>query len=197
MYKLTRNPGFIKGVILKSISNQTPFYMTYCTNRPPQPLPQGAFWSTHRPASEFDGMDQRCGRTWRGDSLQLAGWTWSVGKIAGAWWVWVGYGLGCAPCQKGCHRHQQDCVRFFGGGGGGNPIFFVEVLEKQFREWRDVWNYRCFLNTRFGMFWMCCLSCHIFGLLEGRYVQTKILPSFTCVVFFSRCFLHTVSCFRW
>lgn len=38
MYKLTRNPGFIKGVILKSISNQTPFYMTYCTNRPPQPL---------------------------------------------------------------------------------------------------------------------------------------------------------------
>ena len=83
-------------------------------------------------------MDQRFGRTWRGDSfpaLQVE--LGSVGIfrwcLMAMGWVW----LGCLRCQKGCNRHRQDCVKFF-GGGGGNPIFFVEALEKHFREWRDV-----------------------------------------------------------
>lgn len=60
--------------------------------------------------------------------------------LMGMGWVWVGLP---PPCQKGCHRHQQDCVKFFGRGGGqpkvsvGN-LGVVEVLEKHFGEWRDV-----------------------------------------------------------
>ena len=160
MYKLTRNPGFIKGVILKSISNQTPFYMTYCTNRPPQPLhPPGP--DPLRVPSDPRIAQRRSLMAWIKDAeglgeetvfssqVELA----SVGKIAGAWWVWLWMSWVAPPCKKDAIVTSRIVLNFLEGGGQpkvsvGN-LGVVEVLEKHFGEWRDVGTIGVFW-TRFG-----------------------------------------------